>query len=115
MSNGLKKPRTAQLDRAAGEKIPAIAAFRIASCAATSTSCSASIFAGAERLGVARQGARWADAGKLGVLASFDRLDGQVDGLAQAIRFADYGASGFFDVVKIREEELDKLYQFDPP
>ena len=68
-----------------------------------------------ERLkGVSRAKARaWVDAGKIGVLSSFDRLDRQVDGLAQAIRFADYGASGFFDVVKIREEELDKLYQFD--
>lgn len=68
-----------------------------------------------ERLkGVSRSKARaWADAGKIAVLGSFDRLDRQVDGLAQAIRFADYGASGFFDVVKIREEELDKLYQFD--
>ncbi len=68
-----------------------------------------------ERLkGVSRSQARaWADAGKIGVLSSFDRLDRQVDGLAQAIRFADYGASGFFDVVKIREEELDRLYQFD--
>src|SRR6185436_4354895 len=55
----------------------------------------------------------WADAGKIGMLGSFDRLDRQIDGLAQAIRFADYGASGFFDVVKVREEELDKLYQFD--
>jgi hypothetical protein len=68
-----------------------------------------------ERLkGVSRSKARaWTDAGKIGVLSSFDRLDRQVDGLAQAIRFADYGASGFFDVVKIREEELDRLYQFD--
>jgi hypothetical protein len=68
-----------------------------------------------ERLkGVARSKARaWTDAGKIGALGSFERLDRQVDGLAQAIRFADYGASGFFDVVKVRQEELDKLYQFD--
>jgi len=55
----------------------------------------------------------YTDEGKLGVLHLFERLDRQLDGLSQAIRFSDYGASGFFDVVKINEPELEKLYQFD--
>jgi hypothetical protein len=55
----------------------------------------------------------YTDAGKIGVLSAFDRIDRQVDGLAQAVRFADYGASGLFDPVKIGEAELERIYQFD--
>lgn len=55
----------------------------------------------------------YTDAGKIGALNGFDRLDRQIDGLSQAVRFADYGATGFFDPVKIGEAELDRLYQFD--
>ena len=55
----------------------------------------------------------WVDAGKLGALNGFDRLDRQLDGLSQAIRFSDYGASGLFDAVKIGEPELQRLYAFD--
>lgn len=53
------------------------------------------------------------DAGKIGALNGFDRLDRQVDGLSQAIRFSDYGATGLFDPVKIGEAELARLYEFD--
>ncbi|MEE8278471.1 MAG: hypothetical protein V3R89_07100 [Thermoanaerobaculia bacterium] len=55
----------------------------------------------------------YTDAGQIGVLHLFDRLDRRLDGLSQAVRFAEYGASGFFDVVKIYELELESLYQFD--
>jgi hypothetical protein len=53
------------------------------------------------------------DAGKIGALNGFDRLDRQIDGLSQAVRFSDYGASGLFDPVKIGEAELERIYQFD--
>jgi len=53
------------------------------------------------------------DAGRIGALGGFDRLDRVLDGLSQAIRFSDYGASGLFDAVKVGAEELDRLYQFD--
>ncbi len=56
---------------------------------------------------------RYTDAGKIGALSGFDRLDRQLDGLSQAVRFADYGQSGFFDPVKIGDEQLQRLYQFD--
>ena len=63
---------------------------------------------------VARSRARdYTDAGLIGVLHLFDRLDRKLDGLSQSIRFADYGASGLFDVVKIYDQELAKLYEFD--
>ncbi|MEA2601706.1 MAG: hypothetical protein QOF89_2698 [Acidobacteriota bacterium] len=56
---------------------------------------------------------RYTDAGKIGALTGFDRLDRQLDGLSQAIRFSDYGATGLFDPVKIGEAELARLYDFD--
>lgn len=55
----------------------------------------------------------YVDAGKIGALNGFDRVDRQLDGLSQAIRFSDYGATGLFDPVKIGETELERLYQFD--
>ena len=55
----------------------------------------------------------YTDAGQIGALHLFDRLDRKLDGLSQAIRFADYGASGLFDVVKVMDQELEKLYEFD--
>jgi hypothetical protein len=59
------------------------------------------------------QARRYTDAGKIGALGGFDRLDRQIDGLSQAVRFADYGATGFFDPVKVGEAELQRLYEFD--
>jgi hypothetical protein len=55
----------------------------------------------------------YTDAGKIGALSGFDRLDRQLDGLSQAIRFSDYGATGLFDAVKIGEAELARLHEFD--
>lgn len=42
-----------------------------------------------------------------------DRLMALLDRVSERINHADYGYSGFFDAVKIREEELDRLYEFD--
>jgi hypothetical protein len=33
--------------------------------------------------------------------------------IGDRIRFASYGYAGFFDLVKVREEELDRMYEFD--
>lgn len=55
----------------------------------------------------------YTDAGKIGALSAFDRLDRQLDGLSQSVRFSDYGASGLFDAVKIGDAELQRLYEFD--
>jgi hypothetical protein len=55
----------------------------------------------------------YTDAGQIGALNGFDRLDRQLDGLAQSVRFTDYGASGIFDAVKVGEPELQRLYEFD--
>ncbi len=53
------------------------------------------------------------EGGHLAALSGFDRLDRELDGLSQAIRFSDYGATGLFDAVKIGEPQLAQLYQFD--
>ncbi len=64
--------------------------------------------------GELRERARaYTDAGRIGALNGFDRLDRKLDGLSQAVRFSDYGAGGLFDAVKVGEAQLERLYQFD--
>jgi hypothetical protein len=53
------------------------------------------------------------DEGDLDMLDDLGRLDARMQRTADALRFADYGYSGFFDQVKIREEELDRVYAYD--
>jgi hypothetical protein len=55
----------------------------------------------------------YSDSGAIAALAVVERLEKKLDGLSQAIRFADYGASGLFDVEKIDADQLDRLYEFD--
>lgn len=56
---------------------------------------------------------QWSRHGNLANLDLAASIDKALDRLANRIRHADYGATGFFDVVKIREPELDLLYEFD--
>jgi hypothetical protein len=51
--------------------------------------------------------------GQLAHLDDLDRLAGHIQQLADTIRYASYGYSGIFDLEKIREDELDRLYAFD--
>jgi len=46
-------------------------------------------------------------------LAKLDRLSSHLQQMADTIRYASYGYSGIFDLEKIREKELDRLYSFD--
>jgi hypothetical protein len=55
----------------------------------------------------------WSRSGNLANLDLASSIDKALDRLANRIRHADYGYTGFFDPVKIREEELDRLYAFD--
>lgn len=55
----------------------------------------------------------YTDAGRIGVLDRFDRLDRRLDRLGESIRFADYGASGLFDTEKVHAPELAQLYELD--
>lgn len=55
----------------------------------------------------------WSRRGNLANLDLASSLDKQLDRVANRIRHADYGHTGFFDAVKIYEPELDRLYRFD--
>ena len=51
--------------------------------------------------------------GQMESLAKLDRLSSHLQQMADTIRYASYGYSGIFDLEKIREDELDRLYSFD--
>jgi len=66
----------------------------------------------------ARQGLQakirgWSRKGSLDHLDIASTTEKLLDRLANRIRHADYGSSGFFDAVKIGEAELQELYRFD--
>lgn len=51
--------------------------------------------------------------GGLDGLDAFGRLANSMRALADCIRYASQGYSGFFDQIKVRETELDELYHYD--
>lgn len=51
---------------------------------------------------------RWLD-----VLTDMDRLLAKADRVRQKVNHASYGYAGFFDAVKIKEENLDRMIEFD--
>src|SRR3989337_3797577 len=51
---------------------------------------------------------RWMD-----VLTDIDRLLARVDRVNQKVNHASYGYSGFFDAIKIKEEHLDRMLEFE--
>ena len=53
------------------------------------------------------------DKAQMDSLARLDRFSSRLQQMADTIRYASYGYSGIFDLDKIREEELDRLYSFD--
>jgi hypothetical protein len=53
------------------------------------------------------------EAGGLLLVDDLDRAVTKVQKLADKIRTASYGYAGIFDEVKVKEEELDALYEFD--
>jgi hypothetical protein len=55
----------------------------------------------------------WSREGRLDNLDRAGSIEKSLDRMANRIRHADYGSSGFFDAVKIGEAELDRLYEFD--
>ena len=55
----------------------------------------------------------WRRSGNLANLDLASSIDKNLDKMANRIRHADYGYTGFFDAVKIREAELDRIYAFD--
>jgi hypothetical protein len=53
------------------------------------------------------------EGGGLLLIDDLDRAVTKVQNLADRIRTASYGYAGLFDAVKVKEEELDALYDFD--
>jgi hypothetical protein len=54
-----------------------------------------------------------ADRRYMDVLTDVDRLLAKMDRVAEKVNHASYGYSGFFDAVKVNEENLDRLIDFD--
>ena len=54
-----------------------------------------------------------ADAAQIDVLPQVDRLRGRIDKLIGRIRGAMQGYSGFFDLVRVHEDLLDRVYEHD--
>lgn len=55
----------------------------------------------------------WSRAGNLANLDRAASLTKLLDRFANRIRHADYGYTGYFDAVKVYQNELDRLYEFD--
>jgi hypothetical protein len=54
-----------------------------------------------------------ADKRYLDVLPDIDRLTAKMDRITEKVNHASYGYAGFYDIVKIKEENLDKMINFD--
>lgn len=65
------------------------------------------------RTGLIRTALEMSKKGQFGPLTELDRLSSRIQQMADTIRYASYGYAGIFDVEKIREEELERLYTFD--
>jgi hypothetical protein len=53
------------------------------------------------------------NSGRLLEVGPVDSAIKKLDHLENRVRFASYGYSGFFDVVKIDQAQLDSIYKFD--
>jgi hypothetical protein len=54
-----------------------------------------------------------ADKRYLDILPDIDRLTAKMDRITEKVNHASYGYSGFYDIVKIKEENLDRMITFD--
>jgi hypothetical protein len=54
-----------------------------------------------------------ADRRYLDVLTDMDRLSAKMDRITEKVNHASYGYSGFFDAVKVNEQNLDSMTAFD--
>lgn len=55
----------------------------------------------------------WASDGELDWIDDLEQLRGRLNRTADNLRYADYGYSGYFDLVKIDEEDLHRFYEYD--
>jgi gas vesicle protein len=55
----------------------------------------------------------WSNEGQLEYIDDLEQTSGRLNRAADNLRYADYGYSGFFDLVKIDEEDLHRFYEYD--
>ncbi|MGC9316919.1 MAG: hypothetical protein ACP5KN_02640 [Armatimonadota bacterium] len=55
----------------------------------------------------------WSDAGRIDMMDDLERVAGRLRRAGDNLRYADYGYSGFFDLVRINEEDLHRFYEYD--
>lgn len=51
--------------------------------------------------------------GNLSLVEVLDRVGNKMDRTTERLQHASYGYAGFFDAVKVNEQELDRIYDFD--
>ena len=56
---------------------------------------------------------KWSRAAKLDLIDDLERVAGRLRRASDKLRFADYGYTGFFDAVKIDEDDLQRFYEYD--
>lgn len=66
-----------------------------------------------ERAKLRRRAAELSRAAALASVGDLDRVLGQLTKVRDEIRYADYGYTGWFDTPQIREDELNRLYEYD--
>lgn len=49
----------------------------------------------------------------LDILPDMDRLTAKIDRVTEKVNHASYGYTGFFNIVKVKEENLDRMITFD--
>jgi len=54
-----------------------------------------------------------ADKRYMDALTDIDRLNAKMDRITEKVNHASYGYAGFYDIVKIKEENLDRMITFD--
>lgn len=47
------------------------------------------------------------------LLDDIDRVDLIFENMVDSLRYTSYGYAGFFDAVKVKEDALDRVYEFD--
>lgn len=55
----------------------------------------------------------WSREGQIDLLGDLERVAGRLRRAGDKLRFADYGYTGFFDAVKIGEDDLRRFYDYD--
>jgi hypothetical protein len=54
-----------------------------------------------------------ADKRYLDILPDIDRLTAKMDRITEKVNHASYGYAGFYDIVKIKEDNLDRMIAYD--